>query len=82
MTHITPADLSILLVEPSDTQQKIIVGKLAKEGINQVVTAKSITEAFDMIERHPPDLVASAMYFDDGTALDLLKKNQIKRKAS
>ena len=74
MTHITPSDLSILLVEPSDTQQKIITSKLKKEGISQVQTAKSIVEAFALVERHPPDLIASAMYFEDGTALDLLKQ--------
>lgn len=73
MTHITPSCLSILLVEPSDTQQKIIVGKLKKEGIDKISTAKNIVEATAIIERHPPDLVASAMYFDDGTALELLK---------
>ncbi|NMP32812.1 response regulator [Thalassotalea sp. M1531] len=73
MAHITPSDLSILLVEPSDTQKKIILGKLQKEGITQVSTADNIKETIERIERHPPDLIASAMYFDDGTALELLK---------
>ena len=73
MTHISPSDLSILLVEPSDTQRKIIVGKLQKEGINQISTASSIAESIALIERHPPDLIASAMYFEDGTALELLQ---------
>lgn len=73
MSHITPGDLSILLVEPSDTQRKIIISKLKKEGITQVSTANTIAETIDVIERHPPDLIASAMYLDDGTALELLK---------
>ena len=73
MTHITPSDLSILLVEPSDTQRKIIINKLNKEGITQVSTANDIKETLAIIERHPPDLIASALYLDDGTALDLLK---------
>ncbi|WP_286262396.1 response regulator [Thalassotalea atypica] len=73
MTHITPSDLSILLVEPSDTQRKIIINKLNKEGITEVSTAKNITESIDIIERHPPDLIASAMYFEDGTAKELIK---------
>lgn len=73
MTHITPSDLTILLVEPSDTQRKIIVGKLEKEGIDKISTAKNLLEAIAIIERHPPDLIASAMYFEDGTALELLQ---------
>ena len=73
MSHITPSDLSILLVEPSETQKKIILGKLNKEGVTQVTTAKNISDAKLVLEKHPHDLVASAMYFDDGTALDLIK---------
>lgn len=72
MTHITPSDISLLLVEPSDTQRKIILNKLKKEGITDVTTANDIAETIAIIERHPPDLIASALYLDDGTALELL----------
>ncbi|REL27409.1 response regulator [Thalassotalea euphylliae] len=73
MANITPNELSILLIEPSDTQRKIILGKFEKEGISQITTANNVAETIEIIERHPPDLIASAMYFDDGTALDVLK---------
>ncbi|REL32502.1 response regulator [Thalassotalea euphylliae] len=73
MANITPSELSILLIEPSDTQRKIIVGELEKAGITQITTANNVAESIAIVDRHPPDLITSAMYFDDGTALDVLK---------
>lgn len=73
MANMTPSELSILLIEPSDTQRKIIVGELEKAGITQITTANNVEESIAIIDRHPPDLITSAMYFDDGTALDVLK---------
>ena len=73
MTSIQPSDLSILLVEPSDTQSKIIINHLKRHEITQITLAKSLDDAREAIERHHHDLIASAMYFDNGTALDLLK---------
>ncbi|MBE7214487.1 response regulator [Shewanella benthica] len=74
MSMLLPSELSILLVEPSDTQRKIISNSLNQEGINHIQTAKTLDEALTIIDRHQPDLVASAMHFEDGTALDLLKQ--------
>ena len=74
MSMLLPSELSILLVEPSDTQRKIISNSLTQEGINHIQTAKTLAEALTIIDRHQPDLVASAMHFEDGTALDLLKQ--------
>lgn len=71
---IQPSDLSILLIEPSDTQSKIIIGQMKNHNINQITLAKTYAEAEEQIERHHYDLITSAMYFDQGTALDLLKK--------
>ncbi len=74
MSMLLPSELSILLVEPSDTQRKIICSRLSDEGINNIQTAKTLDDALTIIDRHHPDLVASAMHFEDGTALDLLKQ--------
>lgn len=71
---IQPSDLSILLIEPSDTQGKIIVNQLQGHNISQITLAKSYSEAQEYISRHHFDLIASAMYFEQGTALDLLKQ--------
>jgi len=73
MSSIQPSDLSILLVEPSDTQSKIIINRLKKQNVSEVTVAKGYQEAKEIINRHHYDLIASAMYFEDGTALDLLK---------
>ncbi len=74
MTSIQPSELSILLIEPSVTQSKIIIKQLAKHGISEITLAKNLSEARDIISRHHYDLIASSMYFEDGTALDLLKE--------
>lgn len=74
MNSIQPSDLSILLVEPSDTQSKIIINHLKSQEISQITLAKSFQEAKAIIERHHYDLIASAMYYPDGTALELLKQ--------
>lgn len=72
MPHVHAADLSILLIEPSEVQRKVITRHLADAGITQVDGAASIAEAQQKIQRFQPDLIASAMYFADGTAHDLL----------
>lgn len=72
MSHLSPSELSILLVEPSETQRRIIIQRLQQEGILSIQTAENIEAAKDIIARHKPDLIASAMHFDDGTAIDLL----------
>ena len=72
MSHLSPSELSILLVEPSETQSRIIIQRLQQEGILSIQTAENIEAAKDIIARHKPDLIASAMHFDDGTAIDLL----------
>ncbi|GHF96620.1 response regulator [Thalassotalea marina] len=77
---IQPSDLSILLVEPSDTQGKIIVNQLRSHEISQITWAKSYDEAQEFIVRHHFDLIASAMYFEQGTALDLLKQVKVSDK--
>lgn len=82
MTSMNPNELSILVVEPSDTQRKIITQQLKKHGITEVSQAKTIAEALAIIERHSHDLIASAMYFEDGTALELLRKIRANDKIS
>ena len=74
MNALAPADLSILLIEPSDTQRKIIKQQLEKEGIRQITTASCPADALELVRKHPHDLIASSMYFEKGTALELLKE--------
>lgn len=74
MSELAPSDLSILLVEPSSMQQKVIAQHLAKEEITNIQCANSVESAFQQAKSNQPDLITSAMHFSDGTALDLVKK--------
>ncbi len=71
---MNPNELSLLVVEPSDLQRKIIINQLKQQGITQVAEAKTIAEAYDSAQRHPRDLITSAMHFEDGSAIELLHK--------
>lgn len=74
MQHLSLSEVSIILVEPSDTQRKIIIKQLAAADINHVEAVGSVKEAIDTINKHGADLVVSAMYFEDGTGLDIIKQ--------
>jgi two-component system chemotaxis response regulator CheY len=73
MTSLSPSELSILLLEPSETQRKIIITRLQQEGVSSIQTAATIAEAKTIIQRHKPDLIASALHFVDGEATELLQ---------
>ncbi len=72
MQQLSPADLSILLIEPSDVQRKIIIRQLSEEGATQVSTADGSAAALAQLRQHKADLVISSLYFEQGTSLDLL----------
>jgi len=72
MDHISFSDMNILLVEPSDTQRKIITSLLISENVGEIDSVSSITEAKTALRAHASDVVVSAMYFEDGTGLELL----------
>jgi two-component system chemotaxis response regulator CheY len=74
MQQLSPSDLSILLIEPSDVQRKIIIKQLAEEGATQISTADSIATAMLQLKQHKADLVISSLYFEQGTSLELLAK--------
>lgn len=66
-------DLSILVVEPSEAQSRIIAYELEKSGAQKIECAKTIDAAMMCLETYAPDLVISAMYFKDGTGTSLLQ---------
>ncbi|MGL4474606.1 MAG: response regulator [Shewanella sp.] len=73
MSQFDISDLTLLLVEPSPMQQKIIMERLHDEGVCNIQTADSITAAKAEAKQCHPDVIACAMHFADGTALDLVK---------
>lgn len=70
--QLSISDLQILLIEPSDTQAKIISGLLGQEDVNGVDIVKNVAQAKEAINRNNVDVVVSAMYLADGTGLDIL----------
>lgn len=74
MHAVNVSDLSILLVEPSATQLKIIVQHLRREGIANVEGASTAADALTMLEHHQPDLIISSLYLPDMTAAVLIER--------
>lgn len=71
-------ELSILLIEPSSTQQKIIQRALEETGIRHVRFANSIKSAILEVKDYEPDLIVSSMYLPDGEAdklVTMMKKH-------
>ncbi len=74
MSQLQLDDLQILLIEPSAMQRKVITHSLADEHVMEVDTASSMRDALQYLDRSHPDLIISALYYDDGTADQLLAK--------
>ncbi|MGH1432393.1 MAG: response regulator [Neptuniibacter sp.] len=72
MSELDSSDLNILLVEPSAVQRKIIRNELNKERVEDIDEAATVEDAQNRIATIRPDLVISALYFPDGSAMDLL----------
>lgn len=72
MSSLSFSELSILLIEPSVTQRKIILTHLQQEGVRNIDGVATAQEALTFIEQYPPDLIISAMYLPDSTASELL----------
>lgn len=73
MDRLSPADLNILVVEPSQMQRKLLLNALHDEGIDSLDVCSNLTEAYEQVQRIKPDLVISSLHFEDGTGLDLLR---------
>jgi len=65
-------DLSIILIEPSSTQRKLIVNSLDDAGIHEIEALTSGEDALQRIKESYPDLVISSMYLPDMTGTDLV----------
>lgn len=68
------ASLSILLVEPSVTQRRIIKEQIMAMGAVEIHDAGTGDEALDVLRSVQPNLVISAMYLPDMLGTDLLAR--------
>jgi len=71
--QVNITDLSILLVEPSKTQLKVIASHLQGEHIAHLECAQSGQETLEILGSYQPDLVISSLYLPDMTATELIK---------
>ena len=63
-------DLSILLIEPSTTQSRFITTQLQDAGVDNIECVASISQAMQSLTGFIPDLIISAMYFEDGSGAE------------
>lgn len=73
---LTAADLSILLIEPSSMQLKLIMRHLQQADVRQIDIARNGEEALAQIAKYPPDLVITSMYLPDMSADQLISSAQ------
>ncbi|MEE9354272.1 MAG: response regulator [Methylococcaceae bacterium] len=66
------SDLSVLLIEPSNTQAKIIEHALQNQGVQNIEIVILGQEALKTIDKYPPDLIVSSMYLSDMTATEVI----------
>ena len=65
-------NLSILLVEPSHTQRRIIERQCNELGIDHIDTAESGQTALAKMRQDKPDVIVSSLYLPDMTGTDLV----------
>jgi len=73
MDNITLDQLSILLVEPSSTQRRIITNHLNGFGVMNINTFATGTDAIETMDKDKHDLVISAMHLEDMTGTELVQ---------
>jgi two-component system chemotaxis response regulator CheY len=73
MRSLTLHDLTILLVEPSATQKRIITSHLEELGVTNIDSAENARDALERMTQITPDLVISAMHLPDMTGTELLQ---------
>lgn len=72
MSRLSVTDLSILMVETSPVQRKIIISQLKEAGNDNVEGVGTLEEAWASLQGIVPDLVISSMYLPDGTGTELI----------
>ena len=74
MSNLTLANLSVLVVEPSQMQRRVITDALYQAGIVNISEAEKGEHALERIAFGDIDLMVSALYLPDMTGSDLILK--------
>lgn len=77
MAHVSVQDLHILLIEPSPTQQKIVLSMLRDAGVAHVDAVGNGLDALNWLKNQQPDLLISTFYLPDMTATELLHQIRV-----
>ena len=72
MRSLNICDLSILLIEPSQTQLKVIMQHLQSEGVVNIDGVSNGAAALSILKHQRPDLIVSSLYLPDMTAIELI----------
>lgn len=72
-SEFTIDSISVLLIEPSSMQRKIIMGFLGDIGVKNIEHFESGREALAEMAKIGPDLVISALYLPDITGTDVIE---------
>lgn len=71
---VTALRMTVLVVEPSRVQAAIIRGFLQEHGVEVLATAGRGEEAIELVRRHQPNAVVSAMQLPDFTGVRLAER--------
>jgi len=82
MKNITLDQLSILLVEPSSTQQRIISSHLNGFGVMNIDTVTHGSTALNTMDKDKHDLVISSMHLEDMTGTELVQNMRMNSEQS
>ena len=74
MHSVNISDLSILLIEPSVMQLKVIMQHLKSEGIANIEGVANGKDAMELLKSYRPDLIISSLYLPDMTAIEFLEQ--------
>lgn len=74
MHSVNICDLAILLIEPSNTQLKIVLQQLQNQGVRSIEGVANGSEALQILQAHCPDLIISSLYLPDMTAIELIEQ--------
>lgn len=80
MSRLSLAELDVLLVEPSSTQHRIIDGYLADMGATHVRHVDNARQALESMAGNLPDVVISAMHFEDMTGTELVQAMRVEER--
>ncbi len=72
MESLSIHELSLLIVEPSATQAKIVCDRLKELQLSNLAVVETGAEALEFMLSTPPDLVISSMYLADTDAAKLV----------